>query len=203
MAHIAVTFIGYLIIILFKGPGNKESVVGLKRCDDGWWGLFAALFIFGFLMTAVAIFMQRQEYLTKKAINWTFSPDDYHYEGVMSAIPFAIFGFISTFLAILCGFSPAYFYVPFLIAKELFPDNVIQTNALISLYATTTSTVLNFVFGRMPPDYFLMVIIFGAIGTLLGIAVQRVVRGKTGRIMYSMFAFNFKIISCLIVIPIM
>jgi hypothetical protein len=74
-----VTFVGFFLIILFKGPGNKPSIVGIERCDDAWWGLFATLFLFAILMEGIAIWMQRNEFLLKKEIDWTFTPCDYKY----------------------------------------------------------------------------------------------------------------------------
>lgn len=71
----------------------------------------------------------------------------------------------------MCGFTPAFFYVPFLIMQELSNDSIIQTNAMLSLYATGSATTLNFIFGRMPVDYFLMVLIFTIPSTMAGIYV--------------------------------
>jgi uncharacterized membrane protein YfcA len=201
LGQIIVTFIGFVLILLFKGPGHKPSVVGVKRCDDTDWGLLATMIIFAFIMTAVSIIIQKHDYELKKKIEWHFTPCDYKYT-LASAIKFAAFAFISTFLAILVGFTPAFFYVPVLIMNLLTPENVIQTNAILSLYATGSATTLNFVFSTIPIDYFVEVVISSIIGTIAGIWVQRVVRRKTGKTIWSMVGFNLTIVACLVVITV-
>lgn len=188
-----------MIILLFKGPGHKPSIIGVERCDPVHWTLFAIMFVFAFIMTAIAVWVQKHDYETKQLIRWQFTPCDFKYS-LTSAIKFPAFAFISTFLAILCGFTPAFFYIPVLIMNELTNDMVIQTNAILSLYATGSATVLNFIFGRMPVDYFLMVVLFTAVGTMTGIYVQGIVKRKTGKTLFSMIGFNMVIVTCLIAI---
>lgn len=61
-------------------------------------------------------------------------------------------------------------------------------------------TILNFIFKRMPLDYFAMTCLLTPIGALLGIHLQVYVKKRTGRMMYTMLMFNASIFICLIVI---
>jgi hypothetical protein len=194
-----VTFCGFFLLILFNGPGSSKSVIGIKRCDGAWWGIFATLFVFGGLMTAVAIMVNKHDFELKKQVDWTFTPCDYKFS-FRSAISIAAFSFVSTFLGILCGYTPAFFYVPFLLTMNLQPDQTIQTNAVLAFYATLNSTAFNFLFKRMPIDYFLMVLVLSPLPTIFGIWLQGYIRAKTGRFMYSMIAFNIKVLTCIVVV---
>jgi hypothetical protein len=71
---------------------------------------------------------------------------------------------------------------------------------MLSLYATGSATTLNFIFGRMPVDYFLMVLIFTIPSTMAGIYAQALVKQKTGKTLFSMIGFNVTIATCLITI---
>jgi len=124
LSHILATFFGFFLIILFNGPGGTPSVVGIERCDPAWWGLFSTLFMFGFLMLGIGIWMQRNEYQMKQNIDWTFTPCDYKFS-MRTAIPYALFAFVASFLAILSGFTPAFFYYPFLYTLHLQPEQAI------------------------------------------------------------------------------
>lgn len=55
LTHILTTLVGFFLIAFFSGPGHTESVVGIKRCDPGWWSLFGTFLFFGVLMTIIAI----------------------------------------------------------------------------------------------------------------------------------------------------
>lgn len=116
LLQIIVTFSGFFLISLFKGPGNEEpSIVGVKKCNIGWWSLFFGLILFGILMSVLSILIVKHEYEVKKQINWVFTPCDYKYEGLGSSLVFPIFALLSTFAAVLAGFSPGFFYMPFLL----------------------------------------------------------------------------------------
>ena len=106
--------VGVLLILTLKGPGNKESVIGIKKCDPGDWGLLAALVIFALVMEFVAILVAKSEYEFKQQIGWQFTEDDYKYS-LSTVWQYPVITFIGTFTAILVGFSPAFIYVPFFI----------------------------------------------------------------------------------------
>ena len=57
LLQIVITFIGFVLILLFKGPGHKPSIVGVERCDPAYWGLFGTMFVFAFIMTAIAVWI--------------------------------------------------------------------------------------------------------------------------------------------------
>lgn len=96
------------------------------------------------------------------------------------------------------GFSPAFYYVPLLLAYNLQLEQIIQTNAFLSVVSTFSGTILNMIFGRMPYDYFLADAIVTTIGTIIGIYLQKLVVRKTGKTQYSMMGFNFVIFVSLI-----
>lgn len=114
--QIITCFVGFFLISLFKGPGNDEpSIIGVKKCNDAWWSLFGGLILFGIMMSVLSILIVKQEYEIKKEINWVFTPCDYKYEGLASTLAFPIFSLLSSFAAVLAGFSPGFFYMPFLL----------------------------------------------------------------------------------------
>ena len=75
-----------------------------------------------------------------------------------------------------------------------------MTNGLITLYSTLASTTTNFLFKRMPIDYFLMILIFTNVAAFTGIKIQNWIKQKTGKNMYSMMGYNFQIFACLLTV---
>ena len=47
--------ISLIILTLLRGPGNKNSVIGVKRCDKLDWVLLALLFIISIMLTLTAV----------------------------------------------------------------------------------------------------------------------------------------------------
>jgi hypothetical protein len=121
LVFILATYAGFTLITWLNGPGNKPSVVGIKKCDPAWWGLFGTFFAWSLLMTGIAILIQWNEYKIKRTIDWPFTPCDFKFslKGVLG-IP--IYAFITTFCSVLTGFTPAFVYVPFLYTMELQPE---------------------------------------------------------------------------------
>jgi len=175
--------VGVLTLLVLKGPGAAKSVIGIKKCDPGDWGLLASVICFTVICECIAIFVAKSEYEFKKEISWEFLDGDYtHSMKILWKYP--IITFIATFGASLIGTTPAFVYVPFFISLAMPMDCVVQTNAVVTLLATTSITFLNSIFKKVPWDYFGMVVIFTALGTYLGAFMQRYVKEKTGKIIF-------------------
>lgn len=65
LIQVLTLMIGFMLIMWFKGSGKDKSVVGVEKCDSGYWGLFSALIIFGFVLSAIAILIQKREFELK------------------------------------------------------------------------------------------------------------------------------------------
>lgn len=188
--------IGFVLIMLFKGSGVDKSFVGIEKCDAMYWSLYGFLVLFGLCMSVVSVLIQKHEYELKKRIGWRFTPCDYKHS-LKSALGFPLCAFIFSFTSILVGFTPAFFFVPLLLANHLQLESVIMTNAILSVFSTFCATLLNVIFRRIPFDYQLADALFAAVGTVAGILIQQLVRKKTGKMQYSMMGFNFVILTLL------
>lgn len=65
LIQVLTLIVGFMIIMWFKGSGKDESIVGVEKCDAGYWGLFSSLVVFGFMLSSLAILIQKQEYELK------------------------------------------------------------------------------------------------------------------------------------------
>ena len=180
LLQILVAAIGFVIVMLLRGSGEKSSIVKVDRCEGLYWGLGAILIAYGMFMSAVAIFVQKQTYDIKNSVNWQFLPGDYKFTWG-SAICFPIAGFIFSFSAILFGFTPAFYYIAFLLYLNLQPQVVMYTNAVLAMISTLCSVTLSLIFKSMPYDYFLASFIASLIGAVPGILLQGYVIGLTKR----------------------
>lgn len=59
LGQVATLMIGFMLIMWFKGSGDNASIIGVEKCDGGYWGLFSSLIVFGFILSAIAIAIQR------------------------------------------------------------------------------------------------------------------------------------------------
>jgi uncharacterized membrane protein YfcA len=189
----------FVILMLFRGAGDTVSVVGIKRCDPLDWTLLAILIVFEFVMTLVAIFMEKRDYEIKKAVNWEFYAGDYKFD-FKNVWVFPACALVFSFTAILLGFTPAFLYITMLLQFELPPPVVVYTNACLTMFSTLCSTIIAFLFKTMPIDYFVTGLILSLIGAIPGIWLQSFVAQKTGKAQYSMMGFNTVILACLVAI---
>lgn len=104
----------------------------------------------------------KTEYEFKKEIGWEFVDGDYIHS-TKALWKYPVLTFMTTLAAGLIGASQAFVYVPFFISLSMPLDCVVQTNAIVTLYGTTSITVLNSIFKKVPWDYFAMVTIFTAL----------------------------------------
>jgi len=118
LEQILALMIGFVLIMWLKGSGDKQSIIGIQKCDSGDWGLFSALIIYGVILSLISIALQRHEYLLKKEVDWQFTRCDFKYT-LSSAIKFPCFAFFISFTSICVGFSPAFYYVPLLLHYNL------------------------------------------------------------------------------------
>jgi len=188
--------LGFLVFMYLQGNGSEKSVIGVAKCKAGYWALLIALITLGVFMTVIAIYVQKHDYELKKSIDWKFTPCDLQFS-TREVTSFPLYALVISFTAILIGFTPAFLYVPLLAMSKLVPDNVIQTNAVICLFATMCATLLNLIFKRMPLNYFWLVIVLTIGGTAVGIFMQGMVMRKTGKFYYSMTGFNLVILTLL------
>lgn len=193
--------VGFVVLLLLRGAGDKVSVIGVKRCDGLDWGLLSILIVYQLIMTVIAIKTQKTDFELKKNINWKFYPGDYQYT-LKSAVVFPICGLLFSFIAILLGFTPAFLYITLLLQFEMAPPVVTYTNACLTMFSTLCSTIINFLFRFMPMDYFLIGLVLNLIGSVPGIYLQAYIAKLTGRAQYSMMGFNAVIFICLVSITI-
>jgi lysylphosphatidylglycerol synthetase-like protein (DUF2156 family) len=193
--------LGFIVLLLLRGAGDKLSVIGVKRCDGLDWGLLSILIVYQSIMTVIAIYTQKSDYELRKSINWKFYPGDYQY-AFKTALVFPLCGLIFSFLAILLGFTPAFLYITLLLQFEMAPPVVTYTNACLTMFSTLCSTIINFLFRYMPYDYFLIGVVLNLIGSVPGIYLQAYIAGLTGKAQYSMMGFNLVIFFCLVSITV-
>jgi uncharacterized membrane protein YfcA len=188
---------GFIVLMLLRGAGDTTSIVGVQRCDALDWTLLILLILFELVMTFVAILVDKRDYELKKELNWKFYPGDYHFNWRnVWVFPVCALGF--SFTAILLGFTPAFLYITMLLQFELPPPVVVYTNACLTMFSTFCSTVIAFLFGTMPIDYFVIGLICSLVGSIPGIYLQAYVAQKTGKSQYSMMGFNLIILACLV-----
>ena len=94
--QILLVFAGFIVLLLLRGSGEKTSIVGINRCDDLDWVLLALLVAFMIAMTAIAFFVQKHDFETKKKVHWHFLPGDYHFS-FKTAVVFPVCGLIFSF----------------------------------------------------------------------------------------------------------
>jgi len=49
--------IGFVVLMLLRGGGEKSSIIEVDRCEDLYWVLGALLIAYGSVMSAVSIFI--------------------------------------------------------------------------------------------------------------------------------------------------
>jgi len=69
--------VGFIILTLLRGSGEKSSIVNVDRCEGMYWGFGAILIGYGIIMSIWAVFVQKQTYELKKSVNWEFFNGDY------------------------------------------------------------------------------------------------------------------------------
>ena len=124
IAQLLVMYGAVVILLFLKGNGANESVIGVKRCDAGDWGLLVTLIVLAILMELFAIYVQKQEYAFKQRVGWEFTIDDFKFDlKTFWKVPLATF--LGTVASILGGFAPGFFYIPILMENHLPQEAVI------------------------------------------------------------------------------
>ena len=57
LLQLLVSMIGFVVLMLLRGGGEKSSIIEVDRCEGLYWVLGALLIAYGSVMSAVSIFI--------------------------------------------------------------------------------------------------------------------------------------------------
>lgn len=119
----------------------------------------------------IAIFIVKQEYRKKIAVNYEFLPGEFTGSD-RDIIKYSILGLVGSAISAFCGAGPGAIVGPALIFFSVDPRVAIATGMYSAVLTTGTSSILVFAFGMIKIDYAIGVAIATALGTLPGIYMQ-------------------------------
>lgn len=65
-----------LLVNLFRGNGVNPSVIGVKKCTGGYFGVLASLIIAGLIEFIIGVWWVRSDFTTKKRLGYKFEMGD-------------------------------------------------------------------------------------------------------------------------------
>lgn len=169
-----------LLCSIFRGTKKKESVVGVKRCEDLEWGLFGILIGSGIFLTIIAIVYLSKLHSEKVKKGYVFEKGDF--EGTAKNIALLIVvSLIGGFLISCAGIGGGLIFNPFLLIINLPPAVAAATGMYLSLFTTGVATMVNCLNVNMPFTYMGTLFVFTVIGTFPGLYGQTWLVHRTNR----------------------
>eukprot|EP00345_Euplotes_harpa_P000020 CAMPEP_0168319052 /NCGR_PEP_ID=MMETSP0213-20121227/833_1 /TAXON_ID=151035 /ORGANISM="Euplotes harpa, Strain FSP1.4" /LENGTH=440 /DNA_ID=CAMNT_0008320213 /DNA_START=326 /DNA_END=1648 /DNA_ORIENTATION=- len=194
---VTIPFFAILLISLFRGNKNLESIVGIKRCDPLDFILLAFQFLLLIVLTVINIVMLKREYQVKLDNDYQFVKGDIVWDQ-RSIIKFTIFAVIGGFISGAVGLSGGILFTPLFLDFGIAPSVASGTSMYMAMFATLSSSILFMFSGYIIYDYSFWLSFWAIVGTALGITIIGNAVKKSGRVSILVVLLGFVITASMI-----
>jgi len=141
-----------VILNLFKGSSNTNSIVGFEYCGTGFW-VFQFLYIpFGILFLYLFMLLLSREHKQKMDAGYVFLKGDLIWDK-STCIKIFINGIVVGFISSLLGIGGAVVSAPVLLKLGVETQEASFTASFMALYSAISSTIQYLINGQIHWDY--------------------------------------------------
>ena len=155
-----------LLCGLLQGSSGVKSIVGFKKCDQGYWGIYALFIIYISLMAVLGSWVVISEQKAKKAAGWEFSEHEVQWS-LKKILLAHLISLLIGFSSAIAGIGGGTLLNPVLTSWGYLPR---ATSSSVMLLIFTSKLVTAFLFilsGQLLYDYVLFIGAFVILAVLL------------------------------------
>lgn len=182
------------------GSKSFKSVIGLKLCEGGYFGILFAYIIIMLSCSLLVIRYERKKQKICELGKYKVDDSDLEWTTGMCAKVFFI-GLISGFLVGLLALGAGYTIGPALLVLKVRPEVSTLTTSFVLCALACTALVQYFIFGMVDYSYAVVYLVLSILGALGGILGLRRLILKKGRPSLLVFAAAFTLTTAFIIFP--
>lgn len=175
-----------LMMKLFQGNANTDSIIGIDCGSGGYWGVFAGFFVIALSVIFLGAMRALREHKNKTMIGYQFAEGDIKWTPKIIGISSTV-AFIGGILAALAGVGGGIIFSPLMISMNVHPSVAISTALYMEMNMVVTTAAQYMIQGKMNYLYALWLMPWVVIGTLIGMSVISKLIRKLGRVSLLLF----------------
>ena len=171
-----------ILMNLCMGTSSMESIIGLKRCSSGYWGIQIAFFVACIFGTVVAVRRAQYDQALKLRCGGTNVTDcDIRYDNKKRLTQLLVLGFLGGWIAGALGLGGGSIYNPALLALGIPPKVSAATGLYLVTFSKVASVLIYFLNGQLDLWYSMWIAAWSTVGMLLAICAVESYMKKSGR----------------------
>jgi uncharacterized membrane protein YfcA len=171
LPHNAILVLCWAIIVVFsllKGSRTSDSTIGVEFCSGVYWGL-SIIQVISVIGIGLSIgFYLNKKYLIKQKNGTNFRDGDIKWDKINSILVVPPILFVCGIIATGLGLGGGIIRTPIMVHWKMLPDVMISTSGYNLIFTSSISIVQYFVFGILPLDYSIVLVVTGFIASVIG-----------------------------------